>query len=158
MNQSIVATNRNESQPLSFFNGLTFVRNTAAQTGGAFGLIEQLAPVGDGSPYHIHRNEDETFYVLEGEVEFLSEGTRFVGRAGASVFLPRNVPHGFRVVGASPARYLILVTPGGFEGFVAELAQPMGEAKIPEPTAPDMPRVMKAAGQFGIEILGPLPK
>ena len=157
MNRSIVATNRNESAPLSFFNALTFIRTTSAETGGAFGLIEQLAPTGSGSPYHVHHAEDETFYVLEGEIEFLSEGKRFVGRAGACVVLARDVPHGFRVIGTTPARYLILVSPGGFEGFVAALAQPMNEAKIPEPTEPDMPKIMKAAGQYGIEILGPLP-
>jgi hypothetical protein len=106
----------------------------------------------------VHRAEDETFYVLEGEIEFHSEGKRFVGRAGACVFLPRDVPHGFRVVGSAPCRCLILVTPGGFEGFVAGLAQPMAEATIPAPTEPDMPKLMMLAQQFGIEILGPLPE
>ena len=158
MNRSIIATARNDSPALSFLNTLTFVKATSAQTGGAFGLIEHLGPVGSGSPYHVHRAEDETFYVLEGELEFHSEGKRFVGRAGACVFLPRDVPHGFRVVGSAPSRFLILVTPGGFEGFVAGLGQPMAEAIIPAPTEPDMPKLMKLAQQFGIEILGPLPE
>jgi quercetin dioxygenase-like cupin family protein len=157
MNRSIIATSRNEGPALSFLNCLTFVKATSAQTGGAFGLIEQLAPVGSGSPYHVHRAEDETFYVLEGELEFLSEGNRFVGRAGSCVFLPRDVPHGFRVIGTGPARFLILVSPGGFEGFVAGLSQPMTEAKMPEPTEPDMARLVQLAEQFRLEILGPLP-
>jgi quercetin dioxygenase-like cupin family protein len=158
MNRSIISTSRNQGPALSFLNALTFVKATSAQTGGAFGLIEQLAPVGSGSPYHVHRSEDETFYVLEGELEFHSEGKRFVGGAGACVILPRDVPHGFRVIGTVPARYLILVSPGGFEGFVTGLSQSLVEPKLPEPSQPDMPKLIQLAQQFGLEILGPLPE
>ena len=158
MNLSIIASERNEGQALSFLNTLTHIKATSAQTGGAFGLIEQFGPVGSGSPYHVHRAEDELFYVLEGQLEFFSEGKRFVREAGGFVFLPRNIPHGFRVIGTGPARYLILVTPGGFEGFVAELAQPISEPKLPEPSAPDVGKLVTFAQKYQCEILGPLPE
>jgi quercetin dioxygenase-like cupin family protein len=123
---SICALGSEEGPAVWFLNTLSLIKATASQTGGAFGLIEQLAPVGAGSPYHVHRAEDESFYILKGELEFINEGRRFVKGPGAYVFLPRHIPHGFRVVGASTSRFLILTTPGGFEGFVTEMAsQPL---------------------------------
>jgi quercetin dioxygenase-like cupin family protein len=88
---------------LWFLNTLKVVKAGAKQTGKTFGLIENLAPVGAGSPYHIHRAEDETFYVPEGQLEFISSERRLVGGPGSYVFLPRDIPHGFRVVGTSAA-------------------------------------------------------
>jgi quercetin dioxygenase-like cupin family protein len=154
---SIISSPRNEGPALSFLNTLTFIKAHSAQTGGAFGLIEQLAPVGSGSPYHIHRGEDESFYILEGQLEFLSEGKRFIHGPGGYVFLPRDIAHGFRVVGTEPARFLILVCPGGFEGFVAELGESIPEPKMPKPSEPDMGRLVTLAKKYKLEILGPLP-
>ncbi len=128
-------------------------RATSWQTGGALGLIEQLVPPGFGSPYHVHHQEDEAFYVLEGEIRFFSEGRSWVLGAGGFAFLPQGIPHGFRTEGDRPSRSLILVTPGGFEGFVAELS-----SVDPPAGPPDMAALMQAAGKYEIEILGPLPE
>jgi len=149
---------KEEGPAVWFLNTLAIVKAAASQTGGAFGLIEQLAPVGAGSPYHVHRAEEETFYILDGELEFFSEGRRFVGGPGAYVFLPRGIPHGFQVVGASTARFLILTTPGGFEGFVTEMGEPATALRLPEPTAPNMEKLAALAAKYRIEILGPLPE
>ena len=109
MSLTIVALGKEEGTAVWFLNTLAIVKARSSQTGGAFGLIEQLAPVGSGSPYHVHRAEDESFYIMEGELEFFSEGRRFVRGPGAYVFLPRDIPHGFRVVGTSTSRFLILI-------------------------------------------------
>jgi quercetin dioxygenase-like cupin family protein len=149
---------RNEGPAVWFLNTLTFIKATGQQTGGAFGLIEQLAPVGAGSPYHVHRVEDETFYILDGKLEFISGDRRFTGETGACIFLPKNIPHGFRVVGSSPSRFLVLATPGGFEGFIAEAGEPARELVLPVPSAPDMGKLVPLAAKYSIEILGPLPE
>jgi quercetin dioxygenase-like cupin family protein len=128
-------------------------RADATQTGGALGLIEQVVPPGLGSPYHVHRNEDETFYLLEGEIRFFSEGRSWVLGPGGFAFLPRDIPHGFRTEGDVPSRSLLLAAPGGFEGFVAELS-----SVEPPAGPPDMDALLAAAGRYGIEILGPLPE
>ncbi len=154
----IYAYGKNEGPAVWFLNTLTFIRATAVQTGGAFGLIEQFAPVGAGSPYHVHRVEDETFYVIDGELEFISGDTRFKGGAGTTVFLPKNIPHGFRVVGGSPSRLLVLASPGGFEGFIAEVGEPAAELVLPKPSAPDVGKLVTLAAKYRIEILGPLPE
>jgi mannose-6-phosphate isomerase-like protein (cupin superfamily) len=157
MDSAIYALGEKEGTAFWFFNTLTLIKATASQTGGAFGLIEQLAPIGVGSPYHVHRAEDESFYILEGEIEFLSEGHRFVKGPGSFVFLPRDIPHGFRVVGKSTSKFLILTNPGGFEGFVAEMGEPASSLILPEPSAPDMEKLIPLAAKYQIEILGPLP-
>ena len=71
MSLEIYGLGRNEGPAVWFLNQLVLIKATAKQTGNAFGLIEVLTPVGPASPYHVHHAEDETFYVLEGELEFL---------------------------------------------------------------------------------------
>lgn len=157
MASEIHAVGPQDGPAVWFLNCLSILRAGAEHTAGAFGLVEQIAPVGAGSPYHVHRREDESFFVLEGELEFVSEGRRFTSGAGSFVFLPRNIPHGFRVVGDSPARFLILVNPAGFERFVTEVGEPAVRRELPEPSEPDVPRLVEVAARYGIEILGPLP-
>src|SRR5262245_55164750 len=97
-------------QPPIYFLGLpTVVRATAQTTNGAFGLIDSWTmPPGFASPYHTHRAEDEAFYVVEGEMAFVCDGKWTVGGPGTYVFGPRNIAHGFKVVGDAPARLLLL--------------------------------------------------
>jgi hypothetical protein len=82
------------------------------------------------------------------------DGKWLTAGPGDFVFGPRNVPHGFKVTGTTPAHTLILVTPGGFERFVKELSEPAGTP----PSRPDMAKVMAVAANYGVEILGPLPE
>ena len=105
------------------FLGLpTQVRATSEMTNGAFGLVEQWEmPPGFASPYHTHHHEDESFYILRGEVAFVIDGNWQRVGPGAFVFGPREIPHGFKVVGDKPAHMLLQATPGGFEQFVIEL-------------------------------------
>ena len=104
-----------------FFGGQTWMRATSESTNGAYGLIEQVRAPGTGSPYHLHHNEDESFYILEGSIRFVSGDQSWTGGPGTYAFLPRHVPHGFEVVGDTDAHYLLMVTPGGFDAFVTGL-------------------------------------
>lgn len=133
----------------------TVMQATGETTNGGFGLIESsMMPPGFGSPYHTHHREDEAFYVLQGEVAFVLDGDWKVAGAGEYVFGPREIPHGFQVVGSAPASLLLLCSPAGFEHFVLDQATEMTEPVTP----PDMPRMMELAGQYGIDIHGPLPE
>lgn len=124
---------------------------TKGQSAGLVGVFEGHVPAGEGPPVHVHHNEDEVIHVLEGTYEFWLDGTRFVRPAGASVFLPRGVPHTFRVIGNEPGRNLAILTPGGFEGFFLEAA----ERNL---TIPDrMPEVIELAARYGLEFTGPPP-
>ena len=137
-----------------FFGLPTFLRASSANTEGRFFMVEQPSmPPGAASPYHTHRHEDEMFYVVDGEVAVVLDGQWSKAGPGTFVFGPRGVPHGFQVVGSSPARLLVMGMPGGFENFVLELAEPAGTP----PSPPDLGRVVTVAARYGIEIHGPLP-
>jgi quercetin dioxygenase-like cupin family protein len=148
------ALQKQEGQSVWFFNSKTFIKATAAQTGGGFGLIEQICPAGTESPYHMHHNEDETFYIIDGQATFISGDTVIKATSGSFVFLPRNIPHGFRI--DAPTRLLILVTPGGFEGFPIEMGDPIEDNVEPVFGPPDMEKLMPLAAKYKIDIMGPL--
>jgi quercetin dioxygenase-like cupin family protein len=130
------------------------MRSTGESTNGLFGLMEHWEmPPGFASPYHMHHLEDEAFYVLEGEMAFVCDGKWMKSGPGTYVFGPREIPHGFKVVGSSPARMLLLCAPAGFERFVLELSVPFNDF-----TPPDMAKLMAVAAKYKIDILGPLPE
>ena len=117
--------NTRKDSAVRFLGIPTVIRSTGETTNGAFGLIEHwMMPPGFASPYHAHHLEDEAFYVLEGEVAFVCDGKWLTAGPGTYVFGPREIPHGFKVVGSAPARMLLLCAPAGFEHFVLELSVP----------------------------------
>lgn len=104
----------------------------------------------------MHHNEDEWFYVIEGELTFWVGGQVSVAPAGAFVFGPRDIPHTFTVSSAQ-ARFLLVVEPAGFEGFIGALGEPAPQRVIPPPPTepPDMEALVTLAAEYGLEILGP---
>jgi quercetin dioxygenase-like cupin family protein len=93
------------------------------QTGGALLVFENVIAPGDGPPEHLHENEDEAWYVLEGELDFKLDGDLSSAPAGSFVFVPRGVPHCFRNFGSEPARILLMFTPAGMERFFDRFAE-----------------------------------
>ena len=92
------------------------------ETNGALTVFENVIPPGQGPPLHVHANEDESWYVLAGDLEFrLGEELR-QAPAGSFVFVPRGTPHCFVNVAGEPARVLVLFTPSGMERFFDEFA------------------------------------
>jgi len=127
------------------------------QTGGAYALSEARVLPGGGPPPHIHHREDEAFFVLEGEITFLLGDRKIIAKPGTFVQGPRGVPHAFKNESNAPARMLILVTPPGFEKFLAEFAQPITSFEAPPtPVTPaDLETLLAVAPKYGIEILSP---
>ena len=144
-----------EGQALWFLRNRMSVKATAESTGGAFGLVESLVAPGFSPPLHVHHCEDETFYVLEGELTMRCGDRTFHAVAGSFVFLPRDVPHTFVVEGDQPARMLTLLTPGGGEGVFIEGGRPAEHAGLPPATPPDIEGLKRVSGRFGAEIVGP---
>jgi len=134
--QAHVANERVE--PLWFLGTLARIKLDGKQTGGRFALWDGELPHGASPPLHSHP-QDETFYVLEGEVTaFLGDDDPRLCRAGAVAFAPAGVPHSFRVE-SDTARMLFLSTPAGIEEYVTELAEPAEWPWLQPP--PDGPRV-----------------
>jgi quercetin dioxygenase-like cupin family protein len=138
-----------------FLGNLMVVKATARSTGGAYGLVESWIPAGASPPLHVHHREDETFWVLEGEITFRCGAESYQVRAGGYVFLPRGVPHTFRVDGDAPARMLTLLTPGGGEAFFVEGGRPAERPTLPPAGPPDLERLERVAREFGAEFVGP---
>jgi quercetin dioxygenase-like cupin family protein len=108
------------------FSGLTIaIRASSETTGGAFSVLEELPPLFD-TPAHIHANEDEYFHAVEGEHVITVGDQEHRLAPGEGVFAPRGIPHAQRRVEEGVGRMLIVVAPGGFEGFFRDLAA--GEA------------------------------
>ncbi len=151
-----IAQRPGDGEHLWFFGGLTTIKADGSDTGDRVLVTEQLVPRGSGSPLHVHHNEDEWFYVLEGELTIWVGGQTVLAGAGGFVFGPRDVPHTF-VVSSEQARFLLVTEPAGFEGFIRALAVPATAPEIPPAPAapPDMAPVLAAAAEYGLEILGP---
>ena len=109
-----------EGEPLWFAGSLLTYKTTGDQTHGHLAVAEVRAPQGAGSPRHRHRDEDEAWYILDGELTFWLGDEVCTGTAGAFVFGPRGITHRFRVDSAE-ARFLLFLTPAGFEDFTAGL-------------------------------------
>jgi mannose-6-phosphate isomerase-like protein (cupin superfamily) len=106
---------------LVFGGGTILIRASAETTGGAFTVFEEVPPLLD-TPLHVHANEDELFYSLDGEHIVQCGDEEFALEPGGVIFLPRGVPHSQRRVVPGIGRLLVLTSPAGFEGFFRELA------------------------------------
>lgn len=138
-----------------FLNGLTTQVVDVAETGGAYGITEHLVTAASNPPLHRHVDEDEAFYVLEGTLEVEVDGVVATATPGTYAFAPRGLPHTFRVI--SPVvRMLVLGSgkaSGGMEDFFFAMGDPAPERRLPEPSAPDVDRLVSLAGRSGIEFL-----
>ncbi len=104
-----------------WFSGDVYtVKLQARQTNGTIGLVEASVPPGSGPVPHTHASQDETFYVLAGELEFLDGERTFIAGPGDVVHCPRRVRHRFANVGVHTARMLFMYSPGGTEGIFVE--------------------------------------
>jgi quercetin dioxygenase-like cupin family protein len=110
-----------EGEALRVLGETITIKVRGEETGGAYSMIETVAPPGGGPPLHVHHREDESFYVLEGEFEVrIADETLRVG-PGAFLFAPRDIPHTYRNVGDSPGRFVAVISPPGFERFFKEV-------------------------------------
>jgi mannose-6-phosphate isomerase-like protein (cupin superfamily) len=124
--------------------GPHLIRMTAAETGDTFGLLEAEIPAGEGPPLHVHEREEEFFRVLSGTFLFVCDGAETVLSEGGCILLPRGIPHRFQNVGETSGRIMVIVTPGGFEGFFGAV----------EAARPENPSAMASvAAEYGLRFL-----
>lgn len=132
------------------------VRLSSAESAGALTLLEVVAPPGSGPPLHIHRREAEIFYLLAGRMLYRAGDESYELDPGASIYLPKDVPHAFRVIGDAPARFLALTAPGGIESLYEGLGRTPDHEGLPvPPSADDIAAWRAAAPTYGLEVCGP---
>jgi quercetin dioxygenase-like cupin family protein len=145
-------------QAVWFLGALVRIRVGGDATAGSLAVLEHQGERGFSSPMHRHLADEETFFVLDGELRVEVGGQAHAAGAGAVAFLPRQLPHAF-VVTSPQARYLTLHTPAGFERFTLAAGTPAtATAMVPPAEVPPEPAALAAlASSYGIEIVGPPP-
>ena len=142
---------------LWFLDGRVTIHVAAAANADGLSVTEHRMPGGFGPPYHVHRDEDETLYFLEGRFRLCLDGAVREAGAGEVAFFPRGLPHGFRVLSPDGGR-ILTVTRGGFEAMVRAVARPAAHDGLPPP-APPTPELARHLDQVcaenGIDLLGP---
>jgi quercetin dioxygenase-like cupin family protein len=133
-----------------FFGGLMTVHADSADTAGSSALIEMVGAPGQEPPFHSHRNEDEMFYLVEGSLKVLRGQEELTLSPGESGFLPRGVPHTFKILSPT-ARWLVYITPGGFEEFFRTVGKPAGKlAMEARPAPPDIGHMIATGERLGL--------
>jgi mannose-6-phosphate isomerase-like protein (cupin superfamily) len=147
-----------EGRSLWVLGELVTCKTTSEQTGGAYSLFEVTTQPGGRILPHVQHREDESFYVLEGEYEFLIEGHTIRASASYLLYVPKGTLHTHKNVGERVGRMLISQTPGGlYEHFFEAVGKPVygdGRPLVFE-DHPNMRRIVEVAAEYGIEI--PLP-
>ena len=154
MNDSVGANRR-----LWFLNTRVEVRVSHEDGADKISVLEHQAPHGDSPPLHIHRNEDEVFHVLEGDLRVVVGGSEMRAGAGQTLILPKGTPHTYRVESPHGARCLTITAGKDFENFVRAFARAAERGGLPDPSGPPTPEQAQAlasvALQHGIELVGP---
>jgi mannose-6-phosphate isomerase-like protein (cupin superfamily) len=135
-----------------FFGMLAEVKASAAETGGQYTLVEITAPPGFESPLHVHYNDDEGFYVLEGSVTIVVGDDAVELSAGQHAYGPRDVPHKF-AAGPEGARMIWVLVPGGFEDFIHDVSVPADTPTVPPPSVAPPENAPEIVRQHGMELL-----
>jgi quercetin dioxygenase-like cupin family protein len=133
-------------RPLTVLGDRLLLKFTSPDTSGLFTLTEQFNAPGTGIPRHVHTHEDESFWVLEGQVEFMVADTITLVEPGGVIYAPRGVAHSFRAVSDTPTRMLIHIFPAGLETMFEELSQ------LP-PGPPDFGQIVAICTRYGISFV-----
>jgi quercetin dioxygenase-like cupin family protein len=137
--------------------GRVTVKTSGAETQGRFGQVEVDDPLGTAPPLHVHHQDDESFYVVDGEVTVFADGDRIDLSAGDYALVPRGVPHSY-LVRSERARLLVTFSPAGFEEFFVEVGMPGNGSDPPAGAvlpAPD--EFARRLAPYGCQIVGPPP-
>jgi quercetin dioxygenase-like cupin family protein len=130
---------------------------TGEETNGKYAMWEAIVPPGGGPPPHVHSREEESFYILEGEITFQVGAERVVATAGMFANMPVGVVHSFRNESSQSAKMVISVAPAGLEKMFFEFGVPLpeGSATALSPTKDEIEKLLAIASRYGIEIKVP---
>jgi quercetin dioxygenase-like cupin family protein len=133
---------------------------TGEESGGAYFAMEALVPPRGGPPAHVHPREDETFYLTEGEIEFVPRHETVIAGPGDFVNVPRGTVHCFRNAGSETARMVLTFAPAGMERFFEETLEsapsklaPSAAQEPPDNVEEVAARYVSAASRHGLEFV-----
>jgi quercetin dioxygenase-like cupin family protein len=142
------------SKPVMFTGSTVKVLISGRQSGGQFCMLEFQSPPGRSTPMHSHDREEETIHMLAGVLEVTLGSETVLLNPGCTLLIPRHVAHRLCAQGEESARYIVVCTPAGFDGFVEACASADSEsAQTSVPSAADIARLRDQAPRFGITLL-----
>jgi quercetin dioxygenase-like cupin family protein len=148
-----IAVPSGEGKVLQVLPGETVtLKATSADTDGAYTLIEVTDEPQAGPPFHLHRREDEAFYILEGTFAFRIGDRAMTATAGCFMTAPKGVPHSYKNIGTTPARMLTLFVPAGIENFFEDLSNLTAAGTL------DIDSIVAVSAKQGIEVVPPPPE
>ena len=131
----------------------------AADTDGQLGVSLVTQPPGVATPLHRHTHEAEAFFILEGRVSYQAGEETYELDDGCFIYLPRSVPHAFRIRGSAPTRFVALTAPGGLMGLYDEVGIPARERRLPgedgQSLEVEIPKWAEVGPRYGLEVIGP---
>ena len=130
---------------------ITF-KAVSTDTDGAYSLIEVIDQPQAGPPLHLHRREDESFYILEGTFAFQIGDSVLTATAGWFMTAPKGVPHSYKNIGTTPAKMLALFVPAGIENFFEDLSNLTAAGTL------GIDKLAFVAAKQGIELVSPPPE
>lgn len=152
------ALNNKEGEARWWMGSLAIIKAAGIDTSGRFALVEVIDHEGEQAPLHVHYNEDEAFWVLEGSLTFEIGDKTIKAGPGSFLFGPKGIPHRYRV-DKGPSRMLFILSPAGFDDFILETSEPADSIALPpKPDTPPSPEEMEALmpviQKYGMDILG----
>jgi len=139
-----------EGQTIHVIGDDVTIKISSRDTGGAFAVFDSRTLPQHGPPLHMHREQDETWFIVDGDYRFEVDGREIIASAGDTVFAARGTWHTFQNIGDHPGHLLTTVVPGGLDLFFEEL-----EMVVPEGTQPDPMKMMPLFEKYALELLGP---
>lgn len=140
-----------------FLDGVLRIHVASSATANGVSVAEQIAPYGSAPPLHVHRNEDEIFHLLEGDMRFVVDGAEVRLHQGGTLLAPKGKPHGFVVTSPKGARFLITTCRGDFERMARSVGRTADGDRLPPsfaPTPEDIAALDAACRAHHIELLG----
>ena len=147
----------NEGHTISVVGDVYRFMATSEDTNGKYAMWEAIVPPGGGPPPHVHSREEESFYILEGEISFQIGEERVVATAGMFANMPVGTPHSFKNESNQPAKMIISIAPAGLEEMFFEFGVPLpeGSTSALPPTKDEIEKLLAIAPKYGIEIRVP---
>ena len=135
-----------------WLGSLTINKVRGQATHGGIDVVDHRVPPGYAPPRHIHRDQDEIFFVIDGSFQVHCADRTWTAGPGSLVFLPRDVPHGFTVSDDGPGRTLLINAPAGFADLIEDLGEPATQLALPgdDVPVPDPDRAAAISQAHGI--------
>jgi mannose-6-phosphate isomerase-like protein (cupin superfamily) len=144
MNQTAFHVAQGEGKSVWFADELLTFKVDSDQS-ETVGIFEDEVP-----PAHLHRSQDETHYILEGQFEFVLGERKVTAGAGSVVYVPRTMVHAFTNTGTQKGKILFINTPAGpLEPFLVEFGEPVSDPSSPPESEPDMDKLQASAQRTG---------